>query len=223
MTSPPSSRDATVSRIAAEKAVAVVRTDSPDALVELAQALRDGGVTCIEITMTVPNALDGIRLVTQELGRDPERPSVLVGAGSVLDAETAEAAVEAGARYVVSPVFKREVVTAAHANDAAAMPGCFTPTEALAATEAGADVVKVFPADVLGMAFFRGVLAPMPHLKLMPTGGVTLANAGDWLQAGAVAVGVGSALVDRQAVASRDWGQITENARHLRSSIDSSL
>lgn len=220
MTPPPSQREATVARITAEKAVAVVRTDSPDALVELARALREGGVTCIEITMTVPNALDAIRLVAQELGRDAEAPSVLVGAGSVLDAGAAEAAVEAGARYVVSPVFKREVVEAAHANDAAAMPGCFTPTEILAATEAGADVVKVFPADVLGMPFFKGVLAPMPHLRLMPTGGVSLTNAGEWLRAGAVAVGVGSALLDKRAVAAGDWAALTENARRLRAAVD---
>jgi 2-dehydro-3-deoxyphosphogluconate aldolase/(4S)-4-hydroxy-2-oxoglutarate aldolase len=200
--------------IEADRAVAVIRTDSPDRLVELAQALCVGGVVCFEITMTVPNALDGIRLVTQEMGG-----SVLVGAGSVLDAATAEAAIAAGARYVVSPVFKPEVVAAAHANDAAAMPGCFTPTEILAATEAGADIVKVFPAGVLGLPFFKGVLAPMPHLRLMPTGGVTLQNAGDWIRAGAVAVGVGSELVDKAAVAAGDWATLSRNAEILRETL----
>jgi 2-dehydro-3-deoxyphosphogluconate aldolase/(4S)-4-hydroxy-2-oxoglutarate aldolase len=200
--------------IEADRAVAVIRTDSPDRLVELAQALCVGGVVCFEITMTVPNALDGIRLVTQEMGG-----SVLVGAGSVLDAATAEAAIAAGARYVVSPVFKPEVVVAAHANDAAAMPGCFTPTEILAATEAGADIVKVFPAGVLGLPFFKGVLAPMPHLRLMPTGGVTLQNAGDWIRAGAVAVGVGSELVDKAAVAAGDWATLSRNAEILRETL----
>lgn len=215
-----SRRTDTVARVAAEQAVAVVRTDSPDAMVELARALLAGGVSCIEITLTVPGALDAIRRVAEDLAQDADAPEVLIGAGSVLDAHQAEAAIEAGARYVVSPVFKRDIVEAAHSLDAAAMPGCFTPTEILTATEAGADVVKVFPADALGMAFFRGVLAPMPHLRLMPTGGVSLTNADGWVAAGAVAVGVGSALVDKRAVAAGDWATITANARTLRSTLD---
>ena len=198
-----------------DRAVAVVRTDAPEKLVQIADALREGGVVCIEVTMTVPNALDGIRAVSDELG-----DAVLVGAGSVTDAETARAAVEAGARYVVSPVFKREVIEAAHAAGAAAMPGCFTPTEILTAHEAGADVAKVFPAGSLGPGFIRGVLAPMPHLKLMPTGGVSLDNATEWLRAGAVAVGAGSALVDPDAIAAGDWARLTANARRLRASVD---
>ena len=215
-----SRRTDTVARVAAEQAVAVVRTDSPDAMVELARALLAGGVSCIEITLTVPGALDAIRRVAEDLAQDADAPEVLIGAGSVLDAHQAEAAIEAGARYIVSPVFKRDIVEAAHSLDAAAMPGCFTPTEILTATEAGADVVKVFPADALGMAFFRGVLAPMPHLRLMPTGGVSLTNADGWVAAGAVAVGVGSALVDKRAVAAGDWATITANARTLRATLD---
>ena len=213
-------RTDTAARVAAEKAVAVVRTDSPDAMVELARALLAGGVSCIEITLTVPGALDAIRRVAEDLAQDADAPEVLIGAGSVLDAHQAEAAIEAGARYVVSPVFKRDIVEAAHSLDAAAMPGCFTPTEILTATAAGADVVKVCPADALGMAFFRGVLAPMPHLRLMPTGGVSLTNADGWVAAGAVAVGVGSALVDKRAVAAGDWATITANARTLRATLD---
>ena len=138
----------------------------------------------------------------------------------IIDAETARRAVEAGAQYVVSPVFKREIIDEAHRLGVPAMPGCFTPTEILAATEAGADTVKVFPADVLGMPFFKGVLAPMPHLKLMPTGGVSLTNAGDWVRAGAVAVGVGSALLDKQAISEGDFAVLTENARTLRASVE---
>ncbi|MEL6771478.1 MAG: mannonate dehydratase [Bacteroidota bacterium] len=209
-----SPRSAIVDRIRQEGAVAVVRTDDPDRLIEVAQALCVGGVVCFEITMTVPNAIEGIQLVAQEM-----RDSVLIGAGSVLTAKQTHAAVEAGACYVVSPVFKREVVAAAHANGAAAMPGCFTPSEIQAAHDAGADVVKVFPAGVLGMSFFKGVLAPLPHLKLMPTGGVSLTNAGDWLRAGAVAVGVGSALVDKQAIAAGDWQTLTDNARTLMTHV----
>jgi 2-dehydro-3-deoxyphosphogluconate aldolase/(4S)-4-hydroxy-2-oxoglutarate aldolase len=207
-------RSGVVAAIAADRAVAVVRTDEPDKLIQIARALAAGGVVCFEVTMTVPNALEGIRAVTAELGG-----SILVGAGSVLSAAQAEAAVEAGARYVVSPVFKREIVETAHALGAAAMPGCFTPTEILLAHEAGADVAKVFPAGSLGPGFIKGVLAPMPHLKLMPTGGVSLSNATDWLRAGAVAVGAGSALVERAAIAAGDWGRLTANAQRLRASI----
>lgn len=208
-------REDVVQWVLRDRAVAVVRTDEPEKLVQIAQALQVGGVVCIEVTMTVPNAIEGIRAVTNAM-----RGSVLVGAGSVTDAATTRAAVEAGARYVVSPVFKREVVDTAHLLDAAAMPGCFTPTEILRAHEAGADVVKVFPADPLGPGFIKGVLAPMPYLKLMPTGGVSLDNATDWLRAGAVAVGAGSALVDTKAIAAGDWAQLTANAQRLRASVD---
>lgn len=211
----PTTRADVVRFIERDRAVAVVRTDAPEKLVRIADALREGGVVCVEVTMTVPNALEGIRAVSDELG-----DAVLVGAGSVIDGPTAQAAIDAGARYVVSPVFKREVIDAAHAMGAAAMPGCFTPTEILAAHEAGADVAKVFPAGSLGPGFIRGVLAPMPHLRLMPTGGVSLDNAGDWLRAGAVAVGAGSALVERDAVAAGNWERLTENARRLRRTID---
>ena len=213
---PPAVTRADVVRwIERDRAVAVVRTDEPDKLVQIAQALQAGGVVCFEVTMTVPNAIEGIRAVADALGE-----SVLVGAGSVTDAATARDAIEAGARYIVSPVFKREVVEAAHALDAAAMPGCFTPTEILTAHEAGADVVKVFPAGSLGPGFIRGVLAPLPYLKIMPTGGVSLDNATEWLRAGAVAVGAGSALVETDAVAAGDWDRLTANARRLRASVN---
>ena len=208
-------REDVVRWIERDRAVAVVRTDEPDKLVEIARALHAGGVVCFEVTMTVPNAIEGIRAVTSELGED-----VLVGAGSVTDAETTQEAIEAGARYVVSPVFKPEIVGAAHALDAACMPGCFTPTEILTAYEAGADVVKVFPAGSLGPKFIKGVLAPLPYLRLMPTGGVSLDNATEWLRAGAVAVGAGSALVDTDAIAANNWERLTENARRLRLAVD---
>ncbi len=211
----PPTRADVVAWIERDRAVAVVRTDEPDKLVEVARALQAGGVVCFEVTMTVPNAIEGIRAVAEAM-----RGAVLVGAGSVTDAETAQAAVEAGARYVVSPVFKREVVDAAHALDAVAMPGCFTPTEIQAAHEAGADVVKVFPAGALGVGYLKSVLAPLPHLRLMPTGGVSIANAAEWLRAGAVAVGVGSDLVEADAVAAGDWGRLTANARRLRAAVD---
>jgi 2-dehydro-3-deoxyphosphogluconate aldolase/(4S)-4-hydroxy-2-oxoglutarate aldolase len=201
--------------VLASGAVAVVRMADSGRLVRLAEAIAEGGVTAIEITMTTPNALAVIEETGRQLG-----DAVTVGVGSVLDAETARRAVDAGARYVVSPVFKPEIVEESHRLGVPVMPGCFTPTEILTATEAGADVVKVFPADVFGPTFFKAVRAPMPHLKMMPTGGVSLTNAGDWIRAGAVAVGVGSALLDTQAIADGDWATLTQNARTLRESVE---
>ena len=208
-------RSEILSSVLESGAGAVVRMADAARLVRVAEAVAEGGVTAIEVTMTTPNALAVIGDVARALG-----DAVAVGVGSVLDAGTARRAVDAGARYVVSPVFKPEVVAEAPRLGVPAMPGCFTQTEILAATEAGADVVKVFPADVLGTGFFKGVLAPIPHLRLMPTGGVTLTNAGDWIRAGAVAVGVGSALLDRRAVAEGDYAALTANARTLRQSVE---
>jgi 2-dehydro-3-deoxyphosphogluconate aldolase/(4S)-4-hydroxy-2-oxoglutarate aldolase len=207
-------RAAVLTRMLEARAVAVIRVPDPTVLLPVIEAVLKGGVRGIEITMTVPDALAQIRLVDKTFGSD-----LVLGVGSVLSADTARLAIDAGASYVVSPVFKPEIIAAAHARDVPALPGAFTPTEIQRAHEAGADVVKVFPADVLGMAFFKGVLAPMPHLRLMPTGGVSLTNAGDWFRAGACAVGVGSALLDKAAIAAGNWARLEENARTLMQSI----
>lgn len=208
-------RESILNRILDSGIVAVIRMADSSRLLRVVEAVKKGGVDLIEITMTVPNALDIIRDVSGSVGSD-----VLVGVGSVTDAETASRAIDAGARYVVSPIFKREIVEASHAGDVPVMQGAFTPTEALAAHEAGTDIIKVFPADVLGMPFLKGILAPMPFLKLLPTGGVTLYNAGDWVRAGAVGVGVGSALLDSAAIAEGRFTALTENARRLRTDFD---
>ncbi len=208
------SRSSIVQRIVADGAVAVIRADNPDKLKHIIDALRKGGMSAIEVTMTVPRALEIIEATARAMGDE-----IVLGVGSVLDAMTARMAINAGARYVVCPVFKQEIVETAHRYDLPVMPGCFTPTEILAAHEAGADVVKVFPADVLGMPFFKAVKAPMPHLQMMPTGGVTLTNAGDWLKAGACAVGIGSALLDAKAIADGRYSVLTENARILLETI----
>ncbi len=210
-------REALLETILESGVIAVIRMANAEKLLRVAEAIREGGVTAIEITMTTPNALAVIEAMAREMA-----DTVQVGVGSVLTAEVARRAIDAGARYVVSPVFKPEVIDAAHRHDALAMPGAFTPTEIQAATEAGADVVKVFPADVLGMPFFKAVKAPMPHLRIMPTGGVSLTNAGDWIRAGACAVGVGSALLDKRAIADGDFATLTENARTLRRSVEAS-
>ena len=190
--------------------VAVIRLQDPQKLRGVVDALMAGGVRALEVTMTVPGA---IRLIEQIAPTLP--PEFILGAGTILDPETARMALLAGARYIVSPVYRPEVVKMCHRYDAAAMPGCFTPTEILDAWETGADVVKVFPATALGPGFFKDVRGPLPQVKMMPTGGVSLANAGEWIKAGAVAIGVGTAMVDSKAVAGSDWATITETARRF--------
>lgn len=194
--------------------VAIIRMQDTDKLPEVVRALHAGGLAAIEITMSVPRALHMIETVAREMG---ER--MLLGVGSVLDAPTVRDATSAGARYVVSPVFKPEVIRAAHACGVPVLPGAFSPTEVLLAQEAGADLVKVFPADFGGIAYLRALLAPMPHLRLMPTGGVDLGNAADWLRAGARAVGIGSALLDKRAIAEGRFEVLTERADALCRSI----
>ena len=207
-------RAETVAALEACGVVAVIRLKDASALGAVVDALAAGGVRALEVTMTVPGAIELIRTIAPSLPRD-----VVLGAGTVLDAETAQAAIEAGARYVVSPVFREEVLRVCHRFDVAALPGCFTPTEILGAWEAGADVVKVFPATALGPGYFRDLRGPFPQLRLMPTGGVSLANAGEWIRAGAVAIGVGTALVDAEAVAARRFDEITERARQFVAAV----
>jgi 2-dehydro-3-deoxyphosphogluconate aldolase/(4S)-4-hydroxy-2-oxoglutarate aldolase len=188
--------------------VAVVRSPDSQQLVEVAKALADGGVTVVEITMSVPGALDVVRQVRQALG-----DRLLLGAGTILDPETARAALLAGAEYLVAPTVNLDVIRLCQRYDKLVMPGAFTPTEVLTAWEAGADIVKVFPAEVLGPAFFRAVRAPLPQVKLMPTGGVDLNTATEFLRAGACCLGVGSQMIEPKAVAERNFDRIRDLAR----------
>ncbi|MFO7845459.1 MAG: bifunctional 4-hydroxy-2-oxoglutarate aldolase/2-dehydro-3-deoxy-phosphogluconate aldolase [Balneolaceae bacterium] len=204
----------TIAFIEHHKAVAVMRFSDSDLFDPLAEAIFNGGIQIIEITMTVPDALSIIEKVTA--GNLGDR---LVGVGSVLDAKSARQAIKAGAQFIVSPVLKKEIIMEAQSADVPVMPGAFTPTEVQTAWEWGADIVKIFPANILGMDFFKGVKAPMPHLKLMPTGGVSLTNARDWINSGACAVGIGSALFDKEAIKKRDFDQIRENAEALVSNL----
>lgn len=194
--------------------VAIIRLDAASEIVAVARALADGGVQAVEVTMTVPGAVTLIGELARSLPSE-----VMVGAGTVLDVDTAREVIAAGARFVVSPVCKLDLVEACHARDVAIMPGCFTPTEILAAWEAGADVVKVFPAAVLGPGFFTDLRGPLPQVRIMPTGGVTRDNAGAWIRAGAVAIGVGSALVDRAAVAEGRFDTIRDRARQFVAAV----
>ena len=203
-------RTAIVSAIEAAGVVAVIRLKDPAKLRAVVDAIAEGGVRALEITMTVPGAIELIA------GLAPALPAGFVlGAGTVLDAGTAARVIDAGARFVVSPVFRRPTLDACHERDVPSMPGCFTPTEILDAWDAGADIVKVFPATALGPTFFKDVRGPLPHVKLMPTGGVSLDNAGDWIRAGAVAVGVGTALLDARAIAAGDYGVLRANAERI--------
>jgi 2-dehydro-3-deoxyphosphogluconate aldolase/(4S)-4-hydroxy-2-oxoglutarate aldolase len=203
-------RGATVAAIESTGVVAVVRLNDAGAFRDVSAALIEGGVRTIEVTMTVPGA---VALIESLAVSGPD--DLIVGAGTVLDAETARQVILAGARFVVGPVLRPAVIELGHRYDVAVIPGCFTPTEIFTAWEAGADIVKVFPATALGPAFFRDVRGPLPQVRLMPTGGVTRENAGDWIAAGAVAIGVGTALVDAKAVSARRFDLLSANARHF--------
>jgi 2-dehydro-3-deoxyphosphogluconate aldolase / (4S)-4-hydroxy-2-oxoglutarate aldolase len=209
-------RAAVVEQVEQLGVVAVIRLKDPGKLRAVVDALAEGGVRALEVTMTVPGAVGLIRDLAPSLPQ-----GFLLGAGTVTDAETARAVIDAGAMFVVGPVFRPEVIRVCHEHDVAAMPGCFSPTEILAAHECGADVVKLFPATSLGPQFIKDVRAPLPQVKLMPTGGVSLDNAHDWIRAGAVAVGLGSALLDAKAIEDGRFEVITANARRVVANVAS--
>jgi len=207
-------RSETLEFVETHKAVAILRFSDPDLFDPLFEALYAGGVKILEVTMTVPGALKMIEKAVRKAPSD-----LLIGVGSVLNAEAVKKSVGAGAEFIVSPIVKEEIIKEAQDQNIAVMPGAFTPTEIQFAWELGADIVKVFPADILGMAFLKAVKAPLPHLKLMPTGGVSLTNGNEWIAAGACAVGVGSALTDKKALEAKDFDQIRKNAELLTSTL----
>jgi 2-dehydro-3-deoxyphosphogluconate aldolase/(4S)-4-hydroxy-2-oxoglutarate aldolase len=190
--------------------VAIIRLHDASAVREVVDALARGGVKALEVTMTVPDAIELIAEIAPTLP-----PGFLFGAGTVVDAATAHRAARAGAQFIVSPVMRIGVIEAAHEDGIPVFPGCFTPTEILAAWDLGADIVKVFPATSVGPGYLKDVRGPLPYVKLMPTGGVSIDNVGDWLNAGAAAVGVGSSLVDARAVAAKKFDVIEANARRM--------
>jgi len=200
--------------ILAAKVVAVIRMKDAARLAQVAAALLRGGVGVLEVTMTVPGAVEIIR----EMART-KAPGTLVGAGTVLDPGTATDVIAAGADFVVSPITDRETVQACRDAGVLVAPGAFTPTEIVAAWRGGADIVKIFPATSLGPQFFRDLRGPLPHIRLMPTGGVTIENAAEFLAAGAAAVGIGTALVDAKAVEAGDWEALEARARRLMASL----
>jgi len=204
------SREQTLARLMECGVVAVIRATSASQLVDIANALVEGGVVGIEVTMTTPKAIAGIEKLADTLG-----DKIVTGVGTILEPATAADAIHAGAQFVVSPVFNPAVVDVTRRLGKVSIPGAFTATEILTAWSAGADVVKVFPATALGPTFFKDILAPMPFLKLTPTGGVDLTTAADWIKAGAVCVGAGSALVSKAALAKNDWAGIAATAKQF--------
>lgn len=194
--------------------VAVVRSAESAPLVDVCRALAEGGVDVAEITFTVPDALDVLKAAKKAMG-----DRMLLGAGTVLDPETARAAFLAGAEYIVSPSLDLEVIGMSRRYGKLVMPGCFTPTEITKAWQAGADIIKVFPAEVVGPAFFKAVRGPLPQVRMMPTGGVDLNTAASFLEAGACCLGIGSQLIDPKAVSSRKFELISEKAAKYRDII----
>jgi 2-dehydro-3-deoxyphosphogluconate aldolase/(4S)-4-hydroxy-2-oxoglutarate aldolase len=207
-------RNLLLRRALAGRLVAIVRLRDGAALLEVAAALVEGGITTLEFTLTTPGAITAIERCRARFGE-----AVVVGAGTVLDADGARRCLTAGAQFLVSPGFDPDVIAAARDGGALAMPGAMTPTEILAAWRAGADVVKVFPARALGPRYIADVLAPLPDVLLMPTGGVDEKNAADYLRAGAVAVAVGGNVVDPATVAHADWAALTARARALVAAV----
>jgi 2-dehydro-3-deoxyphosphogluconate aldolase/(4S)-4-hydroxy-2-oxoglutarate aldolase len=201
------SRETTLKRILDCGIVAVVRAESGELLANVVKALAEGGVTAAEITFTVPDAVEVIRRVRKEVG-----DSVVLGAGTVLDPETARSALLAGAEYIVSPAVNVEVIRMCRRYDTPVMPGAFTPTEVITAWEAGADVVKIFPAEVGGPGYLKALRGPLPQVRMMPTGGVDLNTAEAFLKAGACCLGVGSSLVEPKAIAAGDFARLRDLA-----------
>lgn len=188
--------------------MAVLRATDGGLLVDVAEALLRGGVEAVEVTFTMPQAHRVIERMAESLGN-----RILLGAGTVLDPETARIALLAGAEFIVSPTLNLDVIRLCRRYDKAVLPGALTPTEVLTAWEAGADVVKIFPSDLTGPAYLKALAGPLPQVRMMPTGGVNLETAADFLQAGAFALGVGSSLVDGRSLADRDFARIETLAR----------
>jgi 2-dehydro-3-deoxyphosphogluconate aldolase/(4S)-4-hydroxy-2-oxoglutarate aldolase len=208
-------RHETLRRILDSGVVAVVRLPSGEQLLDVAAAIEAGGLGVIEFTMTTPGATEAIAAASAAMG-----DRVVIGAGTVLDGATARMAINAGARFIVAPTLSRKTIEVCHRYGAVVIPGAYTPTEILKAWEWGADLVKVFPAASLGPRYFKDVLAPLPQVRLVPTGGVDLETAGSFIAAGAVAVAVGSNLVDPKLVAAGDFDTITERARAFHAVVD---
>jgi len=206
----------TLARILDSGITAVIRAKSSEHLINVVEAIKDGGVECIEVTMTTPNALAVINEAARRFGHE-----AVIGVGSVLDAETCRAAILAGAEFVVGPTLDLDVIEMCRTYSKPVIPGALTPTEILTAWRAGADLVKVFPAGVVGPGYFKDVLAPLPQVKLVPTGGVDLSTAASFIKAGAAALCVGSAMTPKDAMAEGKWDVLTDVASKFVEAVKS--
>lgn len=207
-------RDEVLEIILATKVIAVIRMADSQKVLKVSQALQEGGVRALEITMTTPSALELIASLAEK-----KAPGILIGAGTVLDVATATRAIQARADFIVSPVLNVDLIQACRRSDVFVVPGAFTPTEILMAWEKGADVVKVFPAGSVGPKYFQDIKGPLPHVRLMPTGGVTLKNAREFIECGACCVALGTALLDKRAIDSEDWAELKRRAAALVESL----
>ena len=206
------SRTNILEQLLVTKIIAIIRLSESEPIFEMANAIYRGGIKAIEVTMGTPNTFEEINKLSQIEG-------VIPGIGSVINAKTAQAAIEAGAQFVVTPVSRPEVIQMAHKYDKPILSGAMSPSEILQAYEWGADVVKLFPAAYFGLSYFKAVKAPMPHIPIMPTGGITVENAADWISNGAVCLGVGSSLINKKLIEQRDFDSITIMARALTEAI----
>ena len=207
-------KEQTLLKMSASGVVAVIRAPSIEILPELTEALLAGGVVSIEVTMSTPKAIAGIEMLADRMG-----DKAVVGVGTVLDAGTAADAMRAGAQFVVCPMTDKAIIDTVIRQGKVMIPGAFTPTEIVNAWTLGGDVIKVFPSTALGPQYFKDILAPLPMLKLTPTGGVDAKNVGDWIKAGAVCVGAGSALVTKDAMSKRDWADVTAKAKAFTEAV----
>ena len=190
--------------------VAIIRNDTNHDLIQVVDAIHSGGIDVVEITMTTPGALDTVGSVTKRYGSN-----LLIGVGSVLDTETARMAILSGAEFIVSPITKPDVIELCNRYGKVVMPGAFTPTEILRAWELGADYVKVFPADIAGASYIKAVKAPLPQVSIIPTGGIGLNNAAEFVTSGSAALGVGSTLVNKQTITEKQFKKLTEISQKL--------
>lgn len=202
-----SSRSEIAARLVALGLVAVVRVPGRDQVLPVCEALVAGGVLAVEVTLTVPDALAAIREVSKKFG-----DHALIGAGTVLNADQARAVLDAGAEYFISPIMRPELIAVAHAANKPVMIGAYTPTEAQLAHEAGADFIKIFPANRLGAGYIKSLRGPLPHLRMVPTGGVDLQTIPEFVQAGCAALGVGSSLITAEILKAQDWPELTRRA-----------
>lgn len=194
--------------------IAIVRAPSSEGLIQAAEAIVAGGIVAVEFTLTTPDAVRLIGAARERLG---ER--ALIGAGTVLSEQDAKVVLEAGAQFIVTPALHHGVVETAHSAGVPVMPGAFTPTEVLTAWEWGADLVKLFPASTGGPEYLKAIHAPLPYVGLVPTGGVSAANAGEYIRAGAVAVAVGGNLITPAAIAAQEFWRLTETAQRLIAAV----